>query len=324
MVAKRTILVAGGAGFIGSHVDKYLRNSGYNTVLLDNLSRSRALPCPHPHFVHADVGSRTALDALFSSMSIDAVMHFAAFIDVGESVRNPACYYRNNVCQTIELLEAMCAHGVDTLIFSSTAAVYGVPKQDRIDETHPLQPINPYGHSKRMAEQIIQDFSRSHPLKYCCLRYFNAAGGDPSGEIKNQQSKATNLIPLALAALKEKASPLTIYGTDYATRDGTCVRDYIHVYDLAQAHVLGMEALFNGASSGIYNLGNSQGFTVREVLAAIERVTNKAVPVLEGSRRPGDPPALIANSRRAHRELGWSPLYAELDQIILDAWTGLK
>jgi UDP-glucose 4-epimerase len=250
-------------------------------------------------------------------------MHFAAFIDVGESVREPAKYYENNVIKTLNLLNIMLKYQVKTLIFSSSAAIFGYPQANHIVESHACHPINPYGETKWMVEKILHDFDRAYGLKSCCFRYFNAAGGDPTGHIKNYQTQVTNLIPLALQSIKCKR-PLTIFGTDYPTLDGTCIRDYIHIHDLGTAHLLGMERLFTGSSSLAYNLGNGQGYSVKEVIRAVETVTNQPLIVQEGKRRPGDPPILLADASLARHDLGWQPIYTDLETMIEHAWKALN
>lgn len=316
---KKTILIVGGAGFIGSHVANMLRQADYHTVVYDNLSRSTRSTFADNPFIQGDIGDAQALDTLFTHHPIDAVMHFAAFIDVGESVRDPALYYYNNVCGTLTLLNAMVRHHVKTLIFSSTAAVYGMPQSAAIDETHPCNPINPYGRSKWMVEQILRDYDQAYGLKSCSFRYFNAAGGDPEGQIKSTQPHITNLIPLILKSLKT-GGKVTLFGTDYPTPDGTCIRDYIHIDDLGRAHILGMKKLLNGSPSCFYNLGNGQGHSVREVIRAAEHATGMPVLVQEGGRRPGDPPILVANARKAMKELDWQPRYQNLETMIEHAW----
>jgi UDP-glucose 4-epimerase len=316
----QTILVAGGAGFIGSHVNKMLNRAGYRTLVLDNFSQGHPLTVKNGQLIEADIGDRSALNAIFAKEKIDAVMHFAAFIDVGESVRNPAKYYFNNVVNTLTLLETMIAHGVKTFIFSSSAAIFGIPQTSYIAEDHPCCPINPYGESKWMVEKMLRDFDVAYGLRFCTLRYFNAAGGDPQGEIKNYQTQPTNLIPLILRSLKSSQDPLTIFGTDYPTSDGTCIRDYIHIEDLGAAHIQSMEKLFAGAPSACYNLGNGQGYSVRDVIKATEAVTGKKVSFKEGPRRPGDPPILVAKADKAWQELGWKPQYAALEKMIEHAW----
>lgn len=320
----KSILVVGGAGYIGAHVNKMLDQAGYQTVVFDNLSTGCREAVTHGTFVQGDMADTKALDALFHSQRFDAVMHFAALIDVGESIVEPAKYYINNVSNTLNLLEAMRRHKVNKFVFSSTAAVYGIPHQQRIDENHPCQPINPYGKSKWMVEQMLRDLDQAYGLKSCSLRYFNAAGGDPEGEIKNYKSKESNLIPIALRSLLNPTGTLTIFGTDYATPDGTCIRDYIHVSDLGNAHILALEHLLREKPSAYYNLGNGQGFSVREVLGAVERVTGKILNVVEGARRPGDPPVLVADARKAMHELGWQPRYASLDTMVKHAWQALN
>ncbi len=320
---KRTILIAGGAGFIGSHVNKMLHQAGYHTVVLDNLSRGNQLAVRYGNFIEGDIGDSPTLSKIFKQYQIDAVMHFAAFLDIGESVRNPAQYYLNNVVKTFTLLTTMLQHQVKTFIFSSSAAIFGIPQTDLISEKHPCSPINPYGESKWIIEKLTRDFDMAYGLKSCCLRYFNAAGGDPQREIKNYQTQVTNLIPLTLRNIKMD-QPMTIFGTDYPTRDGTCIRDYIHIDDLGTAHILGMEQLFAGASSTAYNLGNGQGHSVQEVISTIEKVVGQKVRVIKGARRPGDPPILLANAQKAAYELGWKPCYLSLEAMVEHAWMALN
>jgi len=320
---KKIILVVGGAGYIGSHVNKLLKDAGYNTVVLDNLSRGNREAVLFGSFLQGDIADSACLDALFSSQKIDAVMDFAAFIDVGESMGDPLKYYRNNVGATVNLLEAMRRYDVKTFIFSSTAAIFGLPQQHKINESHPCMPINPYGRSKLMVEHILADLESTYGIKSSCLRYFNAAGGDPDGEIKYFPRKESNLIPLVLKNLKNPSGALTIYGTDYPTADGTCIRDYIHINDLGSAHIAAMEQLFAGAPSSHYNLGNGEGFSVREVIAAAEKVTGLKVNVVEGDRRPGDPPILMADFSKARRELKWKPRFSSLETMISHAWKAM-
>lgn len=315
----KTVLVVGGAGYIGSHVNKMLHQAGYHTVVLDNLSKGDRRAVTTGTFIEGDIADEKCLDQLFQTYPIDAVLHFAALIDVGESITQPANYYQNNVAATLTLLKALVRHKVNTFIFSSTAAVYGVPQQNLISEQHPCAPINPYGESKLMVEKILRDFDRAYGLKSSCLRYFNAAGGDPEGEIKNYKKKESNLIPLALQSLKSNGQ-LTIFGTDYPTPDGTCIRDYIHIWDLGTAHFRAMEQLMAGGNSSTYNLGNGSGYSVHEVITAIEKVTGKKLNVKVGERRPGDPPILVADARKAKRELGWQPAYPSLEMMIKHAW----
>lgn len=316
---KKRILVVGGAGYIGSHVNKMLHQAGYDTLILDNLSQGHLDAVRYGKLIQGDLADRVLLDKIFTDYSIDAVMHFAAVTDVGESVHSPLKYYQNNVSNTLNLLEAMLDHSVETFIFSSSAALFGIPREPSLTVNHPQAPINPYGHSKMMVETILKDLEHTTDLKFCCLRYFNAAGGDPEEEIKNYQTKSTNLIPIVLRSVQNN-TPVTIFGTDYPTFDGTCVRDYVHVWDLAMAHLLAMEQMFDGARSSYYNLGNGQGYSVREVIAAVEYVTGQHVDVIEGDRRPGDPASLVACSEKARRELGWEPQYPELETMISHAW----
>lgn len=320
----KKILVVGGAGYIGSQVNKMLHAAGYQTVVLDNLSRGLRAAVVRGELIEGDIGDSVLLDQIFAQHSFSAVMHFAALIDVGESIQKPDHYYDNNVSRTLTLLQAMLRHRVNTFIFSSTAAVYGLPLKPKIDETHPCNPINPYGDSKLMVEKILSDLRNAYGLKFCSLRYFNAAGGDPEGEIKNGRAKESNLIPLALRSLLNPAGQVKIFGSDYPTRDGTCVRDYVHVADLGRAHIAALEKLLEGAASCCYNLGNGEGFTVREVLAAIERVTGLKLNIVESGRRPGDPPVLVADAHLARKALKWSPLYPDLDAMIAHAWQALN
>lgn len=318
MAKNGAVFIAGGAGYIGSHIAKMVHESGYHAVVYDNLSHGNRNNVPFGEFIEGDLSDKKLLNEVFSGRSFDCVIHFAALIDVGESVRKPLRYYYNNVSLTLNLLETMESHGVKNLIFSSSAAIYGLPETPYIDEGHRKAPINPYGHTKLMMEQIIEDVAKAGDLRYSCLRYFNAAGGDPHGEIQYNKRKESNLIPIALDCLIENV-PLTIYGTDYPTKDGTCIRDYIHIEDLGSAHILAMEKLLEGGCSANYNLGNGSGFSVREVVSSIERVTGKKIALIEGARRPGDPPQLVADAAKAKSELCWSPCYSSLDKIILDA-----
>jgi UDP-glucose 4-epimerase len=313
----KKILVVGGAGFIGSCVNKQLADGGFQTVVLDNLSRgSRSSVC-RGQLIEGDLGDGALLDQLFSTHPIEAVMHFAAFTDVGESIASPHLYYQNNVVKTLTLLEAMRQHKVDKLVFSSSAAVYGLPQQELIDESHPCTPINPYGETKLMVEKILHTYHLAYGLKVCSLRYFNAAGGDPDGELKHRHPNPSNLIPIILNRLA-KGIPVTLFGTDYPTPDRSCVRDYIHIHDLGRAHLLALQQL-EERSFSFYNLGNGHGYSVREVISAVEKATGKKVKVVEGARRPGDPPYLIAKAEKAKQELLWQPRYS-LDEMVSHAW----
>jgi len=318
------VLVVGGAGFIGSHVNEMLYRSGYQTVVLDNLSKGDRRSVLHGIFIEGDLSDSALLDQIFSTYPIQAVMHFAAFLDVGESIHKPLMYYRNNVEGTLNLLGAMQRHGVNHFIFSSTCAIFGTAEKEVIDESHPRCPINPYGRSKLMVEQILEDLDRAYAFRYCAFRYFNAAGGDPRGEIKNYQTSRSNLIPVILKSLQEGDGSVTIFGTDYPTPDGTGVRDYVHVEDLGAAHIAAMENLLKGSPSHCYNLGNGHGFSVYEVIAAAERVTGMTIQVIEAPRRAGDPIITIADSKKAHEELHWEPKYPSIDAIIEHAWMALQ
>lgn len=319
----QTILVTGGAGYIGSHAVLALKEKGYDVVILDNLvygHRDVVETNLKVELVVGDTCDRALLDQIFNTRNISAVMHFAAYAYVGESVENPAKYYHNNVVGTLTLLEAMQRAGINKFVFSSTCATYGVPETVPIPETHPQNPINPYGTSKLMVERILQDFDTAYNLKSVIFRYFNAAGADPMGRTGEDHNPETHLIPLILLTALGKRNAIKIFGTDYSTRDGTCIRDYIHVTDLAQAHVLGLEYLLNGGNSEIFNLGNGNGFTVREMIATAKEVTAKDFTVEEAERRPGDPPMLVGSSEKARQIIGWQPKYADLSQIIRHAW----
>lgn len=322
--ASQAILVVGGAGFIGSHINEMMYRQGYQTIVLDNLSHGNRDAVKHGIFIEGDIADTALLDKIFSTYQINAVMHFAALKDVGESVKKPLEYYQNNVSYTLNLLSAMIKHRVKMIIFSSTAAIFGQPEEVPVSENHPCHPINPYGRSKLMVENILQDFDATYGLRYCSLRYFNAAGGDPKGEIKNKKMADCNLIPIILRSLQKPDGKITIFGTDYPTPDGTCIRDYIHIDDLGTAHLLALKKLLNGSPSCCYNLGNGEGFSVRQVITAVEKVTGKKVNVRLGARRPGDPPILIASSVKAKSELGWQPTYSSLEQIIEHAWKAMQ
>ncbi|HUN94179.1 MAG TPA: UDP-glucose 4-epimerase GalE [Burkholderiaceae bacterium] len=312
------ILVTGGAGYIGSVVAAHLIESGFEVVVYDNLCRGHRAAVPEAaRLVVGDIGNRDALDRLMREVRFDAVMNFAAFIEAGESMREPARFFRNNSADTLTLVEAAIAHAIPRFVFSSTAALYGTPQRTPIVESDPLQPINVYGESKLIAERMLHWFHRIHGLHVACLRYFNAAGAW-AGRGEDHRPE-THLIPLALATAAGDRGALSILGTDYPTPDGTCVRDYVHVADLAQAHRLALVALRDRGQLA-YNLGNGKGFSVRQVIDAVQRVTGRAVPVVEAARRDGDPPVLVASSEHIIRELGWRPAHADLDAIVRSAW----
>ena len=319
----QNILIVGGAGYIGSHINKMLHKAGYRTVILDNLSNGNKKTVKYGEFIEGDLGDKQLLDRIFKEYPIKAVMHFAAFIDVGESISHPIKYYQNNVTNTLSLLETMIKNACMTFIFSSTAAIFGHPHSLPMTEEHPCHPINPYGETKWMIEKILRSCDTAYGLKSCCLRYFNAAGGDPEGEINNYQKQSTNLIPLLLKNLKSGTGALTVFGSDYPTKDGTCIRDYIHIDDLGTAHIKGLEQLLSGKPSSYYNLGNGNGYTVREVIHAAEKVTGKRAHINEGPRRQGDPPQLIADSKKAYKDLNWKPQYPALETMIQHAWIAL-
>jgi len=315
-----SILVVGGAGYIGSHMVKQLRRAGYRVAVADDLSSGHRGAVGDAPLHVGDIGDAGFVDAVLGEVRPAAVMHFASFIQVGESVADPAKYYRNNVTATQVLLDGMRAHGVARFIFSSTAAIFGEPEYVPIDEAHPKAPINPYGRSKWMVEQMLEDYDHAYGLKSVCLRYFNAAGADPEGELGERHEPETHLVPLILQVASGRRAHIGVHGDDYPTPDGTCVRDYIHVEDLCSAHLLALRQLLEGAGSARYNLGNGNGFSVSEVIDAVRRVTGHPIPVVIGARRAGDPPALVANANAARAQLGWTPRYADLDTIVAHAW----
>lgn len=317
------VLVTGGAGYIGSHAVLALQQAGFEVVVLDNLSYGHRELVDNElkvELIVGDTSDRPLLDRLFASQNIAAVMHFAAFINVGESVSDPGKYYRNNVLGTLTLLEAMVAANVKKFVFSSTCATYGVPQAVPIAEDHPQSPINPYGMSKLMVEQILADFDVAYGLKSVCFRYFNASGADPLGRLGEDHSPETHLIPLILLTAMGKRDSISVFGTDYPTPDGTCIRDYVHVSDLANAHVLGVKYLLENGESNAFNLGNGNGFSVQEVIDAAQQVTGRTIKVVACDRRPGDPPALVGSSAKAQKTLGWQSQYADLESILTHAW----
>jgi UDP-glucose 4-epimerase len=314
------ILVVGGAGYIGSHMLKRLGQLGCDVTTLDNLSSGHRDAVLFGEFVHGDLADKSLLANLLRSGRFDAVMHFASFIQVGESVQKPAMYYENNVTNTLHLLDAMRAAGVQRFIFSSTAATFGEPQYTPIDERHPQAPINPYGRSKLMIEQVLEDYDRAYGLKSVCLRYFNAAGADPDGELGERHDPETHLIPLVLHAASGRRPFISVFGRDYDTPDGTCIRDYIHINDLCEAHWLALKSLMQGAGSKRYNLGNGNGFSVQEVIDAARRVTARSIEVRDAPRRDGDPARLVADATMARQQLGWKAQFAELDVMVRHAW----
>ena len=321
-----SVLITGGAGYIGSHCVNQLMNQGHKVVVLDDLSTGHKELIQTPHFVNASTADSDAVKKALHDYNIDAVMHFAAFAYVGESVTDPAKYYRNNVAGTQALLDAMRTEGVKRFIFSSTCASYGNPQYVPIDESHPQAPINPYGHSKLMVEQILKDYATAYGMQSVVFRYFNAAGADPGGKIGEWHEPETHLIPLILDVAAGRRESISILGTDYDTPDGTCLRDYIHVNDIAQAHLLGLKYLlkkFPVTGPGTFeafNIGTGNGYSVREVIKACESVTGKSVNVVEAPRRPGDPPCLVAKADHIKEQLGWSPEYTNLEAIVETAW----
>ena len=330
------ILVTGGAGYIGSHACKALSQAGFTPVTFDNLVYGHREAVQWGPLVVGDLLNAREIDQVFKEFQPDAVMHFAAYAYVGESVSDPEKYYRNNVVGSLNLFEAMRKASVSKIIFSSTCATYGLPEkvlpekglpknngfsgQPLISESHPQNPINPYGSSKLMIERILRDFDHAYQLRSICLRYFNAAGADMAAEIGENHNPETHLIPLILDAAAGVKTGITVYGSDYDTPDGSCIRDYVHVSDLADAHVLALQALLNGAKSSVYNLGNGRGYSVKEVIAAAQAVTGREISVSFGVRRVGDPASLVGDATLIKNTLGWAPRYSELADIIGSAW----
>lgn len=320
MPSKKTVLVTGGAGYIGSHACKALASAGYTPVTYDNLAYGHEWAVRWGPFENGDILDGPRLDAVMERYGPCAVVHFAAFAYVGESVTDPGKYYRNNVVGSLNLIEAARRNGIGRFVFSSTCATYGIPETLPIAEDTPQNPINPYGATKLMVERILDDYSSAHDMAHISLRYFNAAGGDPDGMIGEDHDPETHLIPLVLDAASGRRPHVTVFGTDYDTPDRTCIRDYIHVSDLAEAHVLALDALLNGALSQKLNLGLGYGFSVLEVIHAVERVTGLRVPTVYGQRRPGDPTTLVSDPSKAMQVLGWNPKYKDLDRIVETAW----
>lgn len=313
------VLVTGGAGYIGSHVVRQLGEAGYDVVVFDNLSTGHDWAVTHGKLVVGDLADPEALEALFAAHAFTAVLHFAAHIIVPESVADPLKYYRNNTRNTLNLLSTMSRHGVSRIVFSSTAAVYGMPDQQVLTEDLPLAPINPYGASKMMSERMIMDLAEASDLDYVILRYFNVAGADPLARLGQATPEATHLIKVACECVTGVRDGMQVFGTDYGTRDGTCVRDYIHVEDLASAHVRALQYMEQGHGSEVLNCGYGRGFTVREVIDVVKRLSGVEFPVAEAQRRAGDPEALMADNQRIQNRLGWTPAYDELDTIVQTA-----
>jgi len=323
------VLVVGGAGYIGSHMVKMLVRSGHEVVVLDNLSTGFRNLVQYGCLVVGDLADVHLLENLFQQEKFDGVMHFAANSLVGESMTHPAKYYRNNVANTLNLLDVMVRHNVKHFIFSSTAATFGEPSYVPIDEKHPQRPINPYGTSKLMVEQILQDYAVAYGLNSVCLRYFNACGADPEGEMGECHDPETHLIPLILQVASGRRESITVFGRDYDTEDGTCIRDYIHIQDLCSAHALALELIMSETKSGAlaYNLGNGQGFSVQQVIDVVQKVIAEdgcSLVVENGQRRAGDPAILVADATQARQVLNWQPKYADLEVIIRHAWSWEK
>jgi UDP-arabinose 4-epimerase len=318
--SSRAVLVTGGAGYIGSHTCKVLAKAGLIPVVFDNLVRGHLSAVRWGPFEQGDIADRQRLDSVIAKYRPVGAIHFAAYALVGESTRDPGTYYRNNVAGSLSLLEAMRDSGMDKIIFSSTCSTYGEPEQALINENHPQRPINAYGASKLMVERMLADFDAAHRLRSIALRYFNAAGADPDGEIGENHDPETHLIPLAIQTALGQRDELTVFGNDYDTPDGTCVRDYVHVSDLAEAHVIALRALIDGAETAAYNLGIGRGHSVQEVLGAVSRIAGRRFPVKNGPRRTGDPARLVADPSRAGAELGWRARITDLDEIVGTAW----
>lgn len=314
------ILVVGGAGYIGSHTNKLLSQKGYETLVYDNLVYGHREAVKYGTLIVGDLADTEHLETVFRKNEIEAVFHFAAYAYVGESVTNPSKYYNNNVANTLHLLDMMIKYKVRNIVFSSTCATYGVPEEMPITEEMPQNPINPYGRSKLMMERILADYHAAYGLDYCCLRYFNAAGADPEGELGESHMPETHLIPLILAAAAGNREAVKVFGTDYPTPDGSCIRDYIHVADLADAHLRAMEYLKNRGESTYMNLGNCAGNSVLEVIEAARKVTGKEIKVQFDDRRAGDPPVLVGSAKKAEELLHWKPKYGDIEVVLEHAW----
>ena len=318
------LLVVGGAGFIGSHMVKLLLTAGHNVLVFDNLSSGHRSSLVGGDFVEGDLADPAILDDLFKAHRFDAVFHFASSIEVGESLKNPSKYYRNNFCNTQNLMDAMVKNQVKAFVFSSTAAIFGEPAYTPIDEDHDCRPVNPYGGSKLMVEQALKHYDLAYGLKSICLRYFNAAGADPMGEIGECHEPETHLIPLLLQVASGRRDHIKVFGRDYDTPDLTCIRDYVHVEDLCHAHLLGLDYLIESGKSDAFNLGNGRGFSVQEVISTVEQITGQKIKTEDAPRRAGDPTRLVANSSKAATILGWKPQYADLKTIVAHAWAWEK
>jgi UDP-arabinose 4-epimerase len=314
------VLVTGGAGYIGSHTAKALAQAGHEVVVLDNFSGGHRWAVKWGPCVEGDLGDAALVTQALKTYGIDAVLHFAASIQVGESVRDPKKYFWNNVVNTLRLLDAMLAAGVPHIVFSSSAAVYGNPERVPIPEAHPTRPVNPYGDTKLMMERALQWYGAAYGIRWAALRYFNAAGADPDGDLGEEHDPESHLIPLVIRAALGRTPYVEVFGTDYDTPDGTAIRDYIHIVDLADAHVKALQYLARGGESRALNLGTGEGHTVREVIAAVSKVSGGPVPVRDAPRRAGDPPALVADPAQAASLLGWKPRYAGLSEIVESAW----
>ena len=317
---QKTILVTGGAGYIGSHTAWLLAQKGYNIIVLDNLVYNQSCHMPWATCIYDDVGNKEQLELLFDTYTIDAVMHFAAFIEVARSVKEPRAFYENNVIKTYTLLETMLAHNIQKIIFSSSCALYGIPKYTPIDEGHPKNPISPYGMSKYIVEHMLQDFAQAYGLSYVSLRYFNAAGATPAYNLGECHEPEVHIIPLLLQAMHEK-KPFTICGTDYDTSDGTCIRDYVHVQDIAHAHYLALQHLEQQQPSDCFNLGTGNGISVKALIDMTEHLFDTKIKINLGKKRAGDPPVLIADPSKAQTILGWKPINSSLEHIIQSAYT---
>ncbi len=314
------ILVTGGAGYIGSHMLGALHGKNYEVVCFDNLSTGHRDLALCENFIEGDLADKPLLNKVFKNNNFDAVIHFAASSQVGESIDDPGKYYRNNITNTQNLLDVMIDHDVKKIVFSSTAAIFGNPQYIPIDEDHPCNPINPYGRSKLLIEHMLADYDAAHNLKFVSLRYFNAAGADINGLIGERHIPETHLIPLVLQTASGRRDDIAIFGNNYGTDDGTCVRDFVHVLDLCDAHLLSLDWLKDGGNSKRYNLGNGNGFSVMEVVNVAKKVTDKSISITNSPRREGDPEILVADSKLIRKELGWNPKYQELESIIKHAW----